>query len=507
MLAVYDDGAPAPCPNPFNLAAYVMRHADRLADKTALEIIGNTTKEYWSYGQLEHAIKATGTGLIETGLTPGDRILLRLGNTSDFPICFLGAVAAGLIPVSVSSALTAPELAALVNDITPAAILIDPNLTTPESPSCPAYDLKTIQAWRGCSPCKYNMGAPDRPGYIVFTSGTSGRQRAVVHAHRAIWARQMMRAGWDGIKSEDRVMHAGAFNWTYTLGTGLLDPWSQGATALIPAQNTPAKDLGGMLQEHKATIFAAAPAFYRRMLAKGLSQMPYLRHGLAAGEVLSSTLSNAWRSQTGRPVYEALGMSECSTFISGSEERPAPKGTSGYPQPGRKVAVLTPDGNLAKRGQPGELAISKHDPGLFLQYYNAKEETAGRFKDEWFCTGDSVTMKSDGAIVFHGRLDDMMNAGGVRVSPIEVETALATHPDISDIAVVDVKVKADTTVIAAFYTAHSPLEDHELSAFASERLARYKCPRLWQCLPELPRTKTGKTDRRALRAAFESAAP
>ena len=81
----------------------------------------------------------------------------------------------------------------------------------------------------------WHMGDPDRLGYIIYTSGTSGRPSAVMHAHRAIWARQMMVRGWYDLKPEDRVMHAGAFNWTYTLGTGLMDPWTAGATALIPA--------------------------------------------------------------------------------------------------------------------------------------------------------------------------------------------------------------------------------------------------------------------------------
>jgi acyl-coenzyme A synthetase/AMP-(fatty) acid ligase len=359
----------------------------------------------------------------------------------------------------------------------------------------------TLRDWAALPPCDWAMGAPDRPAYMVFTSGTSGHPRAVIHAHRAIWARAMMRDGWDGIGAADRVLHAGAFNWTYTLGTGLFDPWSQGATALIPAEGTGAEALPGLLGRHRATIFAAAPAIYRRMLAPGTAfALPALRHGLSAGERLSPALRAAWEAATGRPVYEALGMSECSTFISGSAARPAPEGAIGHAQPGRKIAVLGTDLAPVKRGRSGELAVADTDPGLFLGYLGDGTGPGDHLSGGWFLTGDLVQMAGDGAITYLGRRDEMMNAGGVRVSPLEVETALAAHPDLTEVAVAEVEVKADTTVIAAFYTAPAEVSQAALQAFASARLARYKCPRLWVLLPALPRTATGKINRRALRA-------
>jgi acyl-coenzyme A synthetase/AMP-(fatty) acid ligase len=154
------------------------------------------------------------------------------------------------------------------------------------------------------------------------------------------------------------------------------------------------------------------------------------------------------------------------------------------------------------RGDAGELAISRRDPGLFLGYLAAEEVIRGPNQGEWFRTGDSVSMAEDGAITYLGRLDEMMNAGGVRVSPLEVEAALAPCPGIGDVAVAEVSVKSDVTVIAAAYTGPAPEAD--LATFAKDRLARYKVPRLWRSLPEIPRTKTGKTDRRALRALFET---
>jgi acyl-coenzyme A synthetase/AMP-(fatty) acid ligase len=502
MLSLADQGAWPPCPAPFNLAAHVLARAADAPDKVALAVVGPAKSERWSYARLEAAMRGAGTGLIEAGVAPGDRVLLRLGNTPDFPVAFLAAVAIGALPVPVSAALTAPEVAALLPALAPRLVLADPRLPLPEPP-CPVLGPEALHAWAGHAPCVYAMGSPERPAYMVFTSGTSGRPRAVIHAHRAIWARGMMREGWDGIGPSDRVLHAGAFNWTYTLGTGLLDPWSQGATALIPVEGTEAAALPLLLKRHDATIFAAAPAVYRRLLAgAGRLDLPKLRHGLSAGEKLSPALRAAWEAATGRPVFEALGMSECSTFVSASPSRPAPDGATGYAQPGRKLAALGEDGAPVPRGTPGELAVASGDPGLFLGYLGAKEETKARFSGDWFRTGDSVVMAEGGAITYLGRLDEIMNAGGVRVSPLEVETALAACPGIGELAVAEVPVKADTTVIAAFYTAPAPLDEAELAAFAAARLARYKCPRVWQHLPALPRTATGKTDRRALRAQF-----
>lgn len=502
MISIADGPGWPPCPAPFNLAQHVLARAGDVPGKEALAVVGAEGAERWSYARLEAAVRGAGTGLREAGIAPGDRVLLRLGNRPEFPVLFLAAIAIGALPVPISSALTAPEVAALLPLLAPGLVLADPRLPLPAAP-CAVLDPGVVAAWESRPPCRWEMGDPERPAYMVFTSGTSGRPRAVVHAHRAIWARGMMRAGWDGIAASDRVLHAGAFNWTYTLGTGLLDPWSQGATALIPAEDTEAAALPLLLKRHDATIFAAAPAAYRRMLAGGgRFELPRLRHGLSAGERLSAGLRDSWEAATGRPVYEALGMSECSTFVSGSPARPAPEGATGFAQPGRRLAVLGRNGSPEPRGKPGELAVARGDPGLFLGYFGAKMETIARFSGDWFRTGDCVVMDEDGALSYLGRLDEMMNPGGVRVSPLEVEAALATCPGVGEIAVAEVAVKADTSVIAAFYTASSPLDEARLRGFAAERLARYKAPRIWQHVAALPRTATGKTDRRALRALF-----
>jgi len=505
MTAIFDDGPPPPCPAPFNLAAHVLAAGRHRPDKVALAVIGPSGAERWSYARLEEAVRGTAAGLLAHGLAPGDRVLMRLGNTVEFPLAYLGAIAAGLVPVPTSSQLTAPEVAGVIATTAPRLILRGDGIACPDDTGLPMLDEAALLAMRDLPPADWHMGDPDRLAYIVYTSGTSGTPRAVMHAHRAIIAREMMHAGWYGLTESDRLCHAGAFNWTFTLGTGLLDPWRAGATALIPAPDVTPAQLPLLLKRHDATLFAAAPGVYRKVLAAGpLPPLPRLRHGLAAGEKLSDTIRTRWQEATGTAIHEAYGMSECSTFISASPGRPAPPGTLGRPQKGRRVAIIGDDGAPVADGAEGTIAIRRDDPGLMLGYMGAPQATAEKFAGEWFLTGDRGAMDATGAITYLGRADDMMNAGGYRVSPIEVEAALAAHPGIAEAAVTDIEVKEDARLVMAFYTGPEPLEPAGLDAHCRTRLAAYKCPRGFFHVESLPTGANGKLLRRALRPIYEA---
>ncbi|MEQ8921855.1 MAG: class I adenylate-forming enzyme family protein [Roseovarius sp.] len=503
MVSQTHSPAFAPCPAPFNLAAHVLRHADATPDKVALAVLGLSGAERWSYAKLKAAVLGTGTGLLQSGLQPGDRVLMRLGNTVEFPIAYLGAIAVGLVPVPTSSQLTEREVASIIATTAPGAILRDPAIACPDT-DIPVITPDALATMRALPPAAYDMGDPDRIAYIIYTSGTSGTPRAVMHAHRAIWARQMMVDGWYGLRDTDRLCHAGAFNWTYTLGTGLMDPWTAGATALIPQSGIDAGQLPLLMKRHDATIFAAAPGVYRKFLKDGTTlDLPKLRHGLSAGEKLADTIREAWGTATGTEIFEAYCMSECSTFISAAPGHQAPPGTLGYPQPGRRVAVIGENG-LVPLGEEGTIAIHRSDPGLMLGYLGAPEATAAKFRGDWFLTGDQGAMDDTGAITYLGRADDMMNAGGFRVSPMEVEAVLNAHPGILQAAVTDIEVKADARLIMAFYTGPEPLPEADLHAFAKERLAGYKCPRGFFHLDALPTGANGKILRRELRPIYKA---
>ena len=485
------------------MAAHVLDHPGAHPEKVALSVMSMAGSDDWTSGALRVAVRATGNGLMQAGVRPGEIVLMRMGNTVDFPIAYLGAMAAGIVPVPTSSQLTEGETAKMIAELAPAAVLRDPKVAS--APHKREITLETLWEMRDLPACDWHMGDPERLGYIIYTSGTSGVPRAVCHAHRAIWARRMMHEGWYGLHHDDRLMHAGAFNWTYTLGTGLMDPWSRGATALIPDKGVDIAQLPKLLKQHKATIFAAAPGVYRKMLSDHPDiHLPDLRHGLSAGEKLSETIREDWFEATGTALYEAYGMSECSTFISASPALPAHPGTLGRPQAGRRIALLGEDGAPVPLGEEGTIAVDRNDPGLMLGYWQAEDETKARFSGDWFLTGDRGTMDEDFFIRYAGRADDMMNAGGYRVSPLEVEATLARFPGIKSVGVTDVEVKKDARVIAAFYTSEDDLDEAALTAYVEDTLARYKQPRLFRRLDMLPTNTNGKLSRRALREQFEA---
>ena len=504
MLSVFDQGPPPICPSPFNLAAYALRQAAITPNKPALEVIGGAQPDIWSYKRLRHCVLAIGTGLLASGLAPGDIILLRLGHSVDFPLSFLAAIAVGLVPVPTSAQLTAIETETLLKDLEPAAILHDPSVPCPTNIRCRVIALSELRQMCSLPVATFALGDPDHLAYGMYTSGTSGSPRAVEHAHRAIWARRMMRDGWHHLGDSDRLLHAGAFNWTYTLGTGLLDPWSCGATAVIPEKLGDIAGLPDLLAAHNITVFAAAPGVFRKMVTSAdLPALPNLRHALSAGEKLAPNLHTQWQRATGRPIYEAFGMSECSTFISSCPQTTTPAESVGRPQTGRRVAIVDDKGpiDISKQGM---IAVSRHDQGLMIGYHNAVEVMGNRLVGEWFLTGDQGRMAQSGDITYCGRSDDMMTAGGYKISPIEVETALQEHPDITDVAVTELEIKPDVRVIVAFYTAAASLDEPGLKHYAAARLARYKQPRLYVHIPALPMGANNKVLRQKLRDFYKA---
>lgn len=497
MLSIEDHRGALVIPRPFNLAQHVLWASGADPDKVALAVLTPGGAELWSYARLREAVLVTGAGLRRAGLRPGERLLLRLGNRPEFPLAFLGAIAAGIVPVPTSAALGEAEIARIAALLKPAATLAEPGIAVPDDIRCLApADLTGVSPLPGFRACD-----PEEPAYIVFTSGTSGRPVGVIHAHRAILARRFMFDGWYGLRAGDRVLHAGAFNWTYTLGTGLLDPWTIGATALIPSPEVAINHLPDLLCRDGATILAGAPGIFRRLLRQGNLDLPELRHGLSAGEKLSESLRQRWRDATGSDLHEAFGQSECSTFISGSPGRPAPRDSLGHVQEGRAVAILGDDGPVMS-GETGEIAVHRSDPGLMLGYLG---EATPRFQGEWLRTGDAGVMQADGAIRYAGRIDDVLTAGGFRLSPIEIEEAMCRFPGIHEAAAVDHALDGDTTVVALHYAADAALDEGALGFHAAAHLARHKQPRLFVHHAALPRGPNGKLLRRSLRTANETA--
>lgn len=337
-----------PAPPTFNLAeACLAPNARRTPDRIGLIVAASDPADdlALTFAEIEARVLGLAGGISALDLPKGSRIVLRMGNEVDTVLLFFAILSAGHVALPTSIQLTHEEAAGIAGDAGAALVFTGGPAAGETFPGRLTLGPADRERLRGADPLPaYARTAPDDPAYLVYTSGTTRRPKGVLHAHRVLLGREPMRGGaWLGLEPGDRVLHAGAFNWTYTLGVGVLDPWSRGATAVLARSVQDAADWPRIIDRHGVTVFAAVPGVYRQILKRtgrdGL-RLPTLRHAVAAGEALPAALLEAWRAATGREIYEAFGMSEISTFISSGPDVPIRPGSPGRPQPGRRVAVL-----------------------------------------------------------------------------------------------------------------------------------------------------------------------
>lgn len=461
------------------------------------------------------------------GVKPRDRVLICLPNSIDYPVVFLGTIKYGAIGVPASTLLTISELEYVAFDSGANTLVIDRTRWALDAPKLAQnstlkhvllagkgpYDtiggidshdldvsLETITTWSD-----FCVTAADDPAYLVYTSGTTGYPKGVLHAHRALIGHTPAAGHWfEGDTLDDRVIHSGKFNWTYTLGAGLMDPLYRGKTVIAFEGKSDARVWPELIQKHSGTTFVSGPTVFRQILEKTSyrrEHVPTLRHCMSAGEHLPETVLAEWRSRFEIGIYEALGMTECSYYISQSKARPIRPGSVGAPQPGHQVRLLNPlTLEEVPANEDGMICVAENDPGLFISYWGLPEETDRCRHDGWFFTGDYARYDSDGYMWVVGRKDDIINSFGYRVSSAEVERVLKTHPDVIDCACVGQAVAPNKIVVVAYVTkrSSSTLAPDELLVFGRIRLASYKSPRIVYFLQDLPRTTSGKIVRRRL---------
>ncbi|WP_373505659.1 acyl-CoA synthetase [Aestuariivirga sp.] len=469
-------------PERLNLARHCL--SGKPSEKTALIVAGAKTKR-WTYGALEDAVLRMGEGFRSQGVERGERLFIRMGNSLDYALVFLAANAIGAVPIPASSMLTAIEIGKLLQHSGARFMAWDGELELPALEGFIIFNPDKLARLKLGPPGAYAETASDDPAYLIYTSGTSGRPKGVLHAQRAIWGRRPMYQGWYGIGPDDVMLHTGAFNWTYTLGTGLFDPFANGATSVVHIGERDQHVWERLVKDHGATIVASVPGIYRQLLRNGFKPGDTLRHGLTAGEALALPLRDGWNDSTRLEIYEALGMSEISTYISSSPSVPVRRGSPGKAQAGRSIRIL----------DDGQIGVHRADPGLLLRYWGEEPMTG-----DWFATGDMADIDADGYVWYKGRVDDLMNAGGFRVSPLEVEGVLLQHPGVADAGVREWRVSETASIIAAFVVPQpqANLNEDGLLAFVRDRLAAYKAPKQIWFVTALPRTANGKLIRKAL---------
>jgi acetyl-CoA synthetase len=493
-----------------------------------------------TFAELAQRTDAFAQVLRNLGVQVGDRVLIRLPNSLDYPIAFLGAMKMGAISVPTSTLLTAEEVTYLAKDSGAVVLVTDAAawaamatqitqnkaditnlkhvLLTQAEHAIIASETLQVQKLEEC------MGSIDQvepayatksddPAYLVYTSGTTGYPKGVLHAHRALLGRQPAAQYWFNYSQQvqDRIMHSGKFNWTYVLGTGLMDPLYLGKTVIVHEGKNDAQKWLELIQKHQATIFIGVPTIYRQLIQKTTAtqaDIPSLRHYMSAGEHLSDEVLSQWRGRFGLDIYEAVGMSEFSYYLSQSKYRPIRAGSAGFPQPGHDIQLLNPDTmQPVAVGEEGMICVKDNDPGLFLRYWNLDHETAKYKHDGYFFTGDYAKYDADGYIWFLGRKDDIIKSFGYRVSPYEIERVYKGHPAVADCAAVGEELEKDKLLVV-IYVIPKPEETvspDELLAYGKQHLAAYKSPKTVYLAKDFPRTKNGKILRKDINSAIATA--
>ena len=476
-------------------------HARRPAF-TFLRGDGPDDAESWTYGEVWERVQRVARGLLARGLEPGDRVLVRLPHSPDYAFAFFGANAAGLVPIPASPQLTEGEAAFLVADAEPRAAFTTRDLPLPGFDGLELHpeDLDTLDG-DGDLP---ETRAED-PAFLIYTSGTQARPKGVLHAQRALYGRALMWDAWEGFGPTDVTLHAGTLNWSYTLGVGLTDAWATGGHAMLYGGPPDPAVWVRLIERHRITVFTAVPTVHRQLLKYGAPEehdFSSLRHCLCAGEPLLPALLAEWRERIGVEMYEALGMTEVSTYISSGPATSVRPGSPGRPQPGRRLVILPEAGGEEPlpAGEVGLLAVHRSDPGLMLGYWRRPDEAAAVYHGEWFAGGDLAALDEDGYVWFHGRADDVIKSFGYRLSPVEIEAALESAPGVAEVAVVGLEVDAAKTLVTACVVPEdgAEFEEHVLRAHAEAHLAGYKQPHQYVPVEALPRTRNGKLQRSAL---------
>jgi benzoate-CoA ligase len=519
-----DPAVPAP-PARFNFAQHLIEcNAERPGKVAFIDDLGAL-----SYGALEDRVRRLASGLRALGIRREERVLLLMQDCNDWPVCFLGAMYAGLVPVAVNTLLTADDYAYMLEHSRAQAVLVSgallPALTAamtrsdhevgkvivsrPVAPLHPAQiELERFLQTHGPASNPAPTGADD-PGFWLYSSGSTGRPKGTVHSHaNPYWTAELYGARALGLRETDVCFSAAKLFFAYGLGNGLSFPMSVGATTVLMAERPTPDAVFKRWREQRPTVFFGAPTGYAGMLAS--ANLPSkndvaLRLASSAGEALPADIGQRFTQHFGVEIIDGIGSTEMlHIFLSNLPGR-VKYGTTGWPVPGYRVELRGDGGSPVPDGEPGDLYIQ--GPSAAMMYWGNREKSRDTFQGAWTKSGDKYVKNADGTYTYSGRSDDMLKVSGIYVSPFEVEATLVQHPAVLEAAVIGKEDSDGLTKPKAFVVLKpgASATEEELKAFVKERLAPYKYPRYWAFVPELPKTATGKIQRFKLRDIERSA--
>jgi len=506
-------------PELFNMAEYLVdRHvAAGRGGQAAIHYQGGVL----TYADLLERVNRTANVLSWSGLEMEDRCLLILPDSPRFIATFLGAMKLGAVPVPVNTLASTQELLYYFNDSRADVAVVSPEIWPRLEPivselrhvrrflmagqqvasGCGSLDRLTAEASTVCNAAPVSR---DDASFWLYTSGTTGRPKGVIHLHHDMlhcvgpYGREVLRASPD-----DVFFSASKLSFSYGLVNSLYIPLLNGARVLLnPDKPTPAT-VFGLIERHRPSVFFAVPTTYATLLADdGAHDLSSLRLCVSAGEPLPETLYERWRSRYGMEILDGVGSSEFGYIYISSRPGQVKPGSCGTLIPPHRARVLGEDGQPVPAGRVGELYVSSDS--VAAGYWNKHDQTMRTFAGSWLRTRDLFMVDEDGYFFYQGRADDAIKVSGLYVAAAEVEGALLTHGAVAECAVVgapdaDGLLKPKAFVVLRVGEAGCPALTAKLQAHVKDRLAHYKCPRWVEFVPELPKTATGKVQRHRLR--------
>lgn len=478
----------------------------------------------FTFWEMKNLSNKFGNVLNKLGFKKGDRFLIRLPNLPEFQVSFLGGVKIGAVPIPSSVMFRAHEIEYRINDSSSKAVITTPRYVKEVDEikdKCPtlkhiiivgeaygdqvSYDelMKESSRYLKVEPTKREDMA-----FFCYTSGTTGNPKGAVHLHRWVLGNDPSVLYWQQAKENDLIAHTGDLNWIFPLGNGFLYPWRWGVSTLIYDGKFNAERWFELMEKYRVTNLASVPTAYRMFLTVKDAEKKYdlssLRHCISAGEPLNPDVIKKWKQRFGLDLFDGIGMTEIMVYLSNIKGMKIKPGSCGKPQPGHVCRIVDHNGKPVSKGEIGILAIKKDDPGLFKEYWNKPEKTAESFKNGWFLTGDVLYQDNEGYFWFSGRDDDLIMASGYRISPFEVESAIISHPEVLESAVVASPDSTRGVIVKAFVVLHDQSRaSDELVRDIQEHTrmvaAPYKYPREIEFVEELPKTQSGKIKRKRLR--------
>lgn len=506
-------------PETFNAATYlVSRHVTGgTGDRVAVR-----GTETLTYAQLDRLTGHVAAALRGWGVRRDDRVLFVACDDAPMLGGILGAFRAGAVAVPVSTMFNGRELGSIVADSGARVVVASGEYAgTVEEALQAAPDVEHLvvhgdaavevpagvehHTWDDLlalgerAPAQDARAADttdDSWALWLYTSGTTGTPKAAMHRHANIrhvcetYAARVLEVG-----PEDTTLSVAKMFFAYGIGNSVFFPLSVGGTTVLePRRPTPAV-VGERLVRDRPSLFFGVPTFYAALLESDLPDDAFasVRLAASAGEPLPAPLQRRFSERFGVEILDGIGSTEALHIFLSNRPGEVRPGTTGRPVPGYDVEVRTPDGGVAGPGEPGSLHV--RGESIALGYWRRTEASRQVFQGAWLSTGDTYVRDEDGYFRCLGRNSDMLKAGGIWVSPAEVESRLLEHPSVRQAAVVGVPDGNGLDKPVAVVVVEPGVDEHSLVGWCREGLAHFKAPRRVFFVDDLPKTATGKLQR------------